>query len=273
MAIWPVCDAGLQTAIGQIASTSLWTTVTSFGTANTVGTYAQLTASTPFQVGAIWMFIAQTGLASSALNIQGLMDIGVGAAGSEVVLVSSIGVGGVGPFTGYRLPLSVPEGKRLAVRTQTATANRSCTVGMVLMGGGQGLNSASSAVTYGAVTSGSRGTILTAPASVNTDAAWTVISTAISAPMRWLMIGLCAPNTATATAADGFLDIGIGPSGQEQAIITDIPFQVSAAEQILFPQPLTFPVDIAISTRLVARYQATSTATTASPSLTITGFS
>jgi len=271
MALWPLQDASLQIVAGQITSTSLWTTVTSSATANAAGNYVQMYAATPWQVYEIWLFLAQTGLAASAVNVQGLIDIGIGPAGSEALLVPNFGAGSVGPFAAWRFPVTVDEGRRLAVRLRTATASRSCTMGMALVGGGSGMEAGSSVATYGAVTASSIGTVLAAPGAANTESAWTAITASTTAPIRWLMLGLCAPNTATATATEGLLDVGIGASGSEQAIITDVPFQVTAAEQINFPCSLTFPADVPVGTRIAVRYRATSTSTLSSPSVTLTG--
>jgi hypothetical protein len=229
-------------------------------------------AAAPFPVSGMLVMLGQTGLAVAASNTQTLLDVGAGTSGAEQVLAGDIAIGGSLPFASWLLPLSVATGSRLAVRIRSAVASKSCTMGMSLFGGGFGLPSGARGVTYGAVTTtGSRGTILSAPAAANTaEGAWTVITAATTAPARWLVVGVASPNNALAIAVNGFIDVGLGVA-PETTVITDIPFAVSANEDINLAYPLTFPVMIPTGSRLVARYRGTSIATAASPSVTLTG--
>lgn len=271
MANWYLSDSGKQTVGGQNLATSLWTTVAASATANAVGNWVQLFPASGFPVDIVRVFIAQTGLNASASNTQTLLDIGIGPSGSEVAVVSDVAIGGSMPFMSLQIPIAIEANTRIVVRTRSAVASKSCTMGMFLYGGGTGLESGYRAVTYGAVTSGSRGTILTAPGATNTEAAWTQLSASTTAGMRWMVIGIAMPNTTAVTASDGLLDIGVGAAAAEVAVITDIPYRTTASEDINAPYPLTFPVNIPAGSRLVARYRGTSTAAGAQPSVTVTG--
>jgi hypothetical protein len=230
-----------------------------------------MVASTGFEAAELMVTLGATGVGVSASNTQMLFDVGVGASGAEQAIISNVAMGGNLSFSSWRFPIVIGQGSRVALRTRSAVASKAVTMGVYLMGGGAGMDAGRRATTYGAVTTGSRGTILTAPSLTNTEAAWTVIDAATANPMRWLVIGLAAPNTATATAANGLLDIGYGTSGQEAAVVADISFAVTASETIDNTYTLTFPVSIPSGSRLVARYRASATSTLASPNLTITG--
>lgn len=270
MAVWFLSDAGRQAMGGVLTTTSLLTGVTS-GAANTPGTWVAMHTAAPFPVSGFRITLGKVGLATAASNTQTLLDIGSGAAGSEVLIAQDIAIGGTLAFASWDLPLSVPIGTRISVRTRSAVASKAVTMAMWLYGGTES-ESGYKAVTYGQVTATSRGTTLTAPTSINTiEAPWTVITAATTSPARFLVVGISAPNTATATAADILVDIGIGVAASEGTILTDIPCSMSINEDIMFPAPLTFPVSIPVGSRLVARYRGTSTAVTSSPTVTLTG--
>jgi hypothetical protein len=103
---------------GTNLGTSRGTTVTS-GSANVKGAWAQLTAAADFTTK--WLMAAYS-VGGGARNIA--LDIGVGAGGSEVVVVpdlySAMGnLGGVwGPF-----PMSIVGGKRVSARFASSTAS------------------------------------------------------------------------------------------------------------------------------------------------------
>jgi hypothetical protein len=270
MALWYLADSGLQAMGGQLTSTSLLTSVTA-GLANVLGSWVEMFPAAPFPVSAMLVHVGKANLAVAAVNTQVMFDVGTGPNGSETPIVQDVAMGGCLAFSSWLIPVTIPVGTRIATRLRSLVASKATPMGMSIMGGGFGAEGGYKATTYGAVTSGSRGTILTAPTVVNTEAAWTVLSASTTSPMRWALVGLAAPNTATATAADCLLDIGVGGAGVEAAIISDISFGVSANEEINHPHPLLFPVNVPAGSRLVARYRGTSTAATASPSVTVTG--
>jgi hypothetical protein len=271
MAYVPLADAGRQATGGHIAATSLLTTVTASATVNAVGSWVQLHASVGFPVHRLQLFTGGAGIAVSASNAQVLVDIGIGASGSETVLVSDVAIGGTQPFVTIEVPIGAPAGTRLAVRIRSAVASKSCTMGMTVYGGGVGLECGHRATTYGAVTAGSRGTALTLPGAVNAKAAWTVLSTATTGAARWVVIGVGLPNIATVLATTGLLDIGVGAAAAESTIIADIPFVTTTGELIAYPNPLTYPVTLPAGVRLVARYQSVSTAAGGQIGVTVTG--
>ncbi len=97
---------------GADTANSTGTTITASSTANTKGSWIQLIASTSKKTVAILCGFA-------APNANSLLDVGTGAAGSEVVLLANINV----PSNNAASPLllialRVPSGTRIAARSQ-----------------------------------------------------------------------------------------------------------------------------------------------------------
>ena len=108
------------------------TTVTASATTHTKGSWAQVIASTASEATALGVNIGNVSATNTDTGM--LLDIGVGAAGSEVVRAENIAVGGAivtsngfGALTVF-LPMRVASGSRIAVRCQSAGASRTGTV-------------------------------------------------------------------------------------------------------------------------------------------------
>ena len=231
----------------------------------------QLFSSTPFPVSGMIVQLGQTGIAVAAQNSQTLLSIGIGPSGQEQVLVGDIAIGGSLPFAAWHIPLEIGQGQRITAQLRSLVASKACTMGVSVYGGGGGLEGGHKGVTYGQVIASSRGTQLTAPAVTHAEGSWVQIAAATTARIGWLVVGLAAPNIATATAQNGLIDIGIGTAPSGVPIINDIPFAVSANEDINCAYPLTYPVNIPAGVGLVARYRGSSIAAAAIPNVTLTG--
>jgi len=257
---------------GQLTASSTVTTVTASATVNTPGTWVQMFLSTPFPSSMVVPFIGNGGIFLSTQNSQTLLDVGLGPVGSEQVLVPNVAIGGNAQFATWHFPIAVAGGSRLSLRLRSVVASKASIFGMMLHGGGSGVEAGHFPTTYGAVTATSQGTTLATPGALNTKTAWTVISAATTSPMRWMAIGMAAPNTATSAAANGLMDIGVGGAGVEAVVIADIPYRTSTAEDILAAFPMTYPVNLPAGVRLVARHQANAVSGAAAvPNITITG--
>lgn len=273
MAEWGLFDAGRQAMGGQVLGTSALTTVVASATPNQVGGWVQMHSSVPFPVSMVAVFTGNAGIFTSAANTQTLLDVGIGPSPTEQVLIQDVAIGGIAQFAHWHFPMTVPMGARLSMRLRSIVASKSCVFGMRVYGGGSGLDSGYRATTYGAFQTGSRGTVLTTPTVANSKAAWTVISAATTAPMRWLVVSVSAPNTATSSAVNGLIDIGVGITGSEAVLVPDIPFRTSLAEDILAAGPMTYPVSLPAGVRLVARLQQSVVAALGCPTVTLTGIS
>lgn len=270
---WFVSDAGSNASGGTIAGTSLMTSVAASITANALGNWTQLHAAAPFPVSNLDLMMGKANWGASSTNTQALLDIGFGINPNEAPIVQNVAFGGAMAFASWTFPIYIPVGSRIVMRIRSAVGSKSNTFAVSLSGGGTGMEAAHAAVTYGAVTATSIGTVLTTATLANTKSAWTTITAATTSPARWILVGLGMPNTTLPTVSDGLLDIGMGAAAAESVIVPDNPFTIVTGNLINGALPLMFPVSIPAGIRLAARYQSTSTAATAAPNVTITGFS
>lgn len=106
------------------AAGSLGITVDPGGTANTKGSWVQMTGSSSDRVVAVMTCIGDGGDIGRAANQNMAVDIGIGAGGSERVLIPDITFSADtnsdqwGPKLGGPYPCDVPSGTRFAMRTQ-----------------------------------------------------------------------------------------------------------------------------------------------------------
>lgn len=93
-------------------------TITYSGTPHTKSGWTEVIASTSGDAGFVWV---QVGLfRGSAENTAALLDIGIGAAGSETVVIPNISVGGSSGLN-HLIPLKVAAGSRISARAQCVT--------------------------------------------------------------------------------------------------------------------------------------------------------
>jgi hypothetical protein len=169
--------------------TTLGTLVPEDATDHTKGAYAQLFASTDFDVWGISFMVGATSSAGAIVNY--LLDIAIGGAGSEQVIASNIlignsrGIAPGSPFTFWFLPIFIPKGTRISARTQGSGGTGVPYLMMTLTGGPsnplwpvfQGC------MTIGINTAASGGTSLT-PGATGTYSAWTSIGSALSREIK-----------------------------------------------------------------------------------------
>lgn len=127
---------------GADTSTSAVTSVDPGGTANTKGAWTQITASTTHDIKALGIAWYSSTAATTA--VARLIDIGVGAGGSEQILLpdlrnqsdnsGTLARQATPPFLGC-FPVHIPAGTRIAARCAcTSNSSTPRTMGMVLYG-------------------------------------------------------------------------------------------------------------------------------------------
>ena len=136
----PFPTSGLVVTYGANTSDSGGVALTN-AVANTKAAWVEITGSTthPHQGVAL----AMQGNDASGGTLKFLIDIGIGAAASEVVLISDIYAQSSNQeYVGGRFPANlvlhtpIPEGSRLSVRSQTPSANQQAQYDIVLYGWG-----------------------------------------------------------------------------------------------------------------------------------------
>jgi hypothetical protein len=243
------------------ASRIPYTTLTASGSTHTKGSWTEVIAATTGEANVIDIFYE--GWNVSAAIGSNLLDIGIGAAASEVAIVSNVSLG-ASEFGGTaRFYVTVPKGSRLSLRVQSSTGSNSGSITLVTCLD-PSIVTSPTVITIGADTATSRGVDLTAPGSLDTMAAWTQITAATAEPIAALTCSFgWASAPATAAGQYAFMQLGYGASGSEVALpgawgmataSSAEGFQTTlcgGAGHLAYIAPARLPA----GTRLVARYQ------------------
>jgi hypothetical protein len=242
-------------------------TITTGATAHTVGAWTQIIASTSAELCGL---LVRPNSSVPNIDTVLLFDVGIGPGGSEVVIASDLD-GGFHPTSREYIPLPVliPAGSRIAIRARSVRTSQS--VGFVVAGIGRSLTDPSytppsTLVTIGAVTASSCGTALAA-GSWTAKGAWTELTAACP---KTLVAVVPLANALGDTWATQFnnIDIAVGASGSEVAVISNYRVSLGNNEQILRYLPLVpLPVNIPEGARISARYARSVSSVTGSLSL------
>jgi hypothetical protein len=221
-----MADWGTVTAQGQAweqggsaTGTSLASTVATNG-AHGKGTYVELVASTARDAEGFWLNI----VGANNNGVNALVDVAIGAASSEVVIVSNLYVYATGVQIGdcIYLPVRIPAGSRVAARCQTNVSARSLLMQVLLAGSPfvatPGL---SRSETFGAVTASTDGTSIDPGGAANTKVVTELASATVIDAKAVL---LCIKNNDQALLANtGWLvDLCVGAGGSEVAVIENL---------------------------------------------------
>jgi hypothetical protein len=208
-------------------------TVTAGGAAHTKGAWAQLIAATPYDAYGIW--IAIDGIHVSAAATAYLVDIGVGPAGEEQVIIPNLDVwgadntaAGLNPHL-FWFPVYIPAGSRIAARGQSVTASKTCRV-MVMLDAvpWYGLWGLGPVVDYGANLAASSGTSVT-PGN-GAFGSWVQLGTTSRDHTFWTVSMDYLTNT-NVSAFTTLVEVGVGPSGSQRSLGV-LRFRSTTAEQI-----------------------------------------
>ena len=240
----------LKRAIGQIAqnagadtSVSEGTQVTSGGSANTKGSYVQLTSSTSYHAGG--MIVVLGGAPSGSKSF--LVDIAVGGSGSEQVIIPNIFFWCANDSSiGHAyIPIDVPAGSRISARSACDNASTYIRVNTVLVSGEFTKNSA---VSYGVDSANSRGTLVTGNNTSNTKGSWAQLVSATTQSHEWAIVCVRAQGN-----SQYLLDIGVGGAGSEQVLIPSLNVRDSSTGQAqIFCCPVRIPEGSRVAARVAA---------------------
>lgn len=234
------------------------TLVAPSSTADTKGSWVELVSSLPQDVVGFILSIVP-----SDPGINSLMDIGIGASGSEQVILanylidSSVSSNLTGLHYLY-VPLALPAGTRVALRSQEGV---SYGFGMSIGFTGVGPTFLSPAGfqicdTYGANTGDSGGTSVDPGASLNTKGAWVQLSASCE-DINYLIVSLGGQENSARTACWWAMDIGIGGAGSEIVVVENLIARASGIVDEVKPAVMAFPVNIPAGSRIAVRSQCT----------------
>jgi len=250
----PVLLGGERFETGADAVATGGITVTAHASANTKGTPVELIASTAFASSGFRVFM---GASSGAGDY--LVDICIGAALSELVIVANIPYGSqsAGRVSEVYIPIAIPAGTRISAAIQATTGARTLGVAITLGGAGAlNMGSFQRAVTYGAATADSGGTGLDPGGTANTKpAGFTEVISATTAPIRYLLLGFGNRNNSAVTGTSWLVDIAIGASSSELVVVPNFRLSTSGTTDHIEPVISSLPVSIPVGSRLSARCQ------------------
>lgn len=240
---------------GAVGSTSLMTTLTG-GAANTKGSWVQLIASTDIRSTLLWLIPDSAVVATTATRCNIALDIGIGAASSEIVVISN--------YLGFSckvnengdpcmIPLVIPKGSRVAARIAGTVASETMRLGVIVVGGGPHPFPAGPRCETLGVTL-TLGTTVTA-GSANTKGSWVSIGSPTTRSWQWILPAFALVDT-SANTADYLFDIGVQIGGTDYVLIPDIAIQTTTAEAMSQPR-LIFPCSLPPGSQLRARCQST----------------
>lgn len=230
------------------------------GAAHTMGSWTEIVASLSADVGFV-KITPTAATSSSTVNTSALFNLGVGAGGAESIVLDALGVGWWGgsqapPHPGWLFPIFIPRGSRVAGQVQGAEASKSFSARFEFFSPINGLIPSRTIKSIGAVTASSRGAVVTASGSANTESAWAEITAATTEPYTALGISVQGGDDTTQSTANLLVDVAAGAAGSEVPLVSDLLFTAAATEQINPNSPLVFPCETPAGVRLAARFQA-----------------
>lgn len=237
-------------------------TVTGSATIHTKGAWTELIASTSFEALFVRVNISSTSAATTATET--LVDIGIGAAAAEQVIIPDLLGGYVGAIGTavtaapriYEFPLRIPAGSRIAARLQSLVASKTARLMISIFGEPRypaSVWAGSTVTAYGIVAASSRGTLVT-PGASGAEGAWTEIVASSTTDHSALVIGSQGVINSVITAHVYAIDVAAGAAAAEQVLASDRIITANTSEQNpgLYPSN-ALGVTIPTGTRLAAR--------------------
>ena len=255
MSDWPLGGGGPLEADARDTANSRLIAVSDGGSDNALGSWVQLIAAATYSAEGFYLECGWP----TATVVGTLLDIGIGGAGSEEVILQNVSQASKstgGSHKSEYMPLRIPQGVRVAARMRQ-NGTQPCTLGMSVtlvakgFGGERGFGSTDS---IAAVTGSSRGTSIDPGSTINTKGGWVELVAASSNAYKHILVCVDPNNNTAATIASSLIDIGIGGAGSEQVIIPNI-FRATDDFEIFGPCWFGFPVNIAAGQRIAARAQ------------------
>ena len=187
-------------------------TVTASATTHTVGSWTQILADTATsETAGLLMFFANSTTAA-ATDTGMLLDIGTGAAGSEVVRVQSLAISQQS-LCHTAIPIRIPGSTRVAARIQSSVSSRTLSGGFALFATpfadrlplALDVMGTSTATSVGTAMSGASGT-------------WVEITAATTKDYQALVLVPSLSDTNSGGNVNVRYDLGIGAAGSEAAV-------------------------------------------------------
>lgn len=245
---------GSVAAVGIAATASGGTALVTSATANAKGAYVTLIASTAGDADSLLIALSKSGASDY------LVDIAIGAAGAETVIVPDLYVGNgtqIYQTAYYPFPVSLPAGTRLSARAQASSGLSVCEVAAYLLKGNFARPGAyGKVVAYGTASADSGGTSVEPGAVLNTKGVYSTLISSTNEILRGFVLAFGGNNDTSRTTCSWLMDLAIGGSGSEKIILPDFLLACNSNADALMPPVSPFmEFDIPAGTRISARAQ------------------
>lgn len=262
MPLWvpPPGFAEFQTNLTTPVLNAVGTTVTAGGTAHVKNTtYATLISSLNFDVYGITIMFSNVFTTATATSI--LVDIAVGAAAAESVIIPNLIAGSATEFTSsakpggqkYYFPLYIPSGARLSATAQALIVSDTVQVAVFCHGAPRnpGVWTGTRVTDYGTNAGTSKGTDVACGLSA-AEGTYTQLVASTSEAHDYMAFGVGGAADTTFQPGVVFLDVGVG-AATEATLVQNLPFSTSSAEDVSMPFPFSSWVPVANAQRIAAR--------------------
>lgn len=222
------------------------------------GNFVELTAATDFDTNSL--LVSLTELHSADFYV----DLAVGPVGSETVIVPKMLVRGRGSnssggssFGPYSFPLvAIPGGSRLSARCASTVYGAELDVAVTVSSGPFAADN-TDVVVYGAPAEGfyQRGTNIDPGATPDTESGWVELTGATTRDHEWLALGIRCGDITLAAGTRWAVDLAVGTTGNEQAIISDLIFSAETTGDLSFTGVADVWCHVPAGSRLSARVQ------------------
>lgn len=210
----------------------------------TIGVYTTspvtLVSSTAFDVGMIRLWTT-TNLSNNGLRTDYAADLMIGAASSETPIISAMLFGGKLAYASYTIPVYIPAGSRISIRTASGVASRSCSFNIDLLRTQDPSSSPSRWVAYGTNISsgvGAYGTSITYGTS-GVFGSWTSLTTSTTyAHDLWLPVIGSGVSTAF-NSSNHRTQVAIASTADAATMVTnstgvfDAPWSTTSTSEVL----------------------------------------
>lgn len=237
-------------ASGSGASNAPGLVATSSASLNTKGSWSALVASSTSDVCFVMVQLNNNDPGNYAV------DIGVGGAGSEVVIASNLFLNSSNDAQGlYVFPCAIPSGTRISARCQNdTTASGTVVVNINTFDGGfTAMEGAAGIESIGLTTSGATsGTTITSAGTLYVKGSYAQLTASTSKDYLGFIVAM---GSAFGGTSDFFqVDFAIGAAASEKVILPNIIADVDTTAPLMWPNSTPFfPVSVPSGTRLSAR--------------------
>lgn len=243
--------------VGANAAASTGIALTAHATTHTMGSWVELIAATTHETTLVLVTLTDTSTPGTGY----LVDIGVGAAAAEQILIpkllsyNSVAAQPI-PRT-YLLPIAIAKGERISARCQSATTVATIKVAIQCFSGPiTGRHGVRRVETAGISTANSNVTLIADPgATPHTDGGWTQLIAATTFHWRWVCVAVTTTDAAAGAITSFLFDLGVGASSSEVAFVNDLWVLSHTATDHPVPGTYCFPCSIASGSRVSARHR------------------